>query len=99
MKRIKKTLRISIIVILLFGVSFSVTDSLAYWASGVSASSDVATATVPIGQWILFLPWDSSLSYSTGDFVTYNGTKWEAIKRSKNKEPITGSKWWQPYIA
>lgn len=101
MKRIKKSLRISIIALLLFGVSFSVSDSFAYWSTGVTGSNDVATAQVTTSSWNQIYAWSSTATYTIGDLVYHNGSTWISTKSGTNtKEPSLsrpGNLWWEPY--
>ena len=96
--KLKKTfLALAIIIFMVFSLSFVTSDSLAYWANGVTITQGSQTSTVTIGTWIL--PWDINTSYLAGDQVTNNGVTYQAKKDNPTKEPGVDSGWTSEWTA
>lgn len=50
---------------------------------------------ISIGEWIH--PWDSTITYQTGQIVEYNGTYYIALKKNSNKTPGFHKVFWGLY--
>jgi len=92
---IKKTfLALAITIFMVFSLSLTISESFAYWSSGLGADSAVnSDVTVTVGTWTFVAPWDSGTSYAIGDQVTHNGTTYQAKKNNPTKEPGVSSGW------
>ena len=83
----KKLLTIAIGTFMVFSLSLTTSESLAYWTAGFAADNAVTSPTVTSGTWDYIGPWGSGISYVTGDKVTHNGTTYQAKKDNPTKEP------------
>ncbi len=94
MKIKKAFLLISIAIFMVFSLSFTTSESFAYWASSINDAIDtLQTATVTIGTWSQVFPWDANETYVIGDLVTNNGTTYRAKKDNPTKEPGVDGGW------
>lgn len=92
--KLKKTfLALTIVIFMVFSLSFATSDSLAYWATSVNGNNNTDIATVTIGTWAQAFPWDTNETYVIGDLVTNNGTTYRAKKDNPTKEPGVSSGW------
>lgn len=71
-------------------LSFVTEHTYAYFASSISQPADQSgAAIVSIGDWqtVTAPAWDPNIQYNTGDQVEYQGSIYEALKKSSGKEP------------
>ena len=69
-------------------LSFVTEHTYAYFASSISQPADQSgTAIVSIGDWQTIPTWDPNIQYNTGDQVEYQGSIYEALKKSSGKAP------------
>ncbi len=89
----RKLLTISMIFLMVFSLSQFVDSTYAYWASGISTSSNTTTRTISTGTWTFTTPYDPNTSYNIGDIVTNNGITYEAKKSGLLREPGVEGGW------
>lgn len=99
--KIKKTfLAIAIAIFMVFSLSFTTSESFAYWASSINgANNSSQTALVTIGTWTQIYIWNTSDVYVIGDLVTNNGTTYRAKKNNPTKEPGVSGGWKSEWTA
>ena len=75
----------------------STSDTYAFWASSITGSNDVSSATVQTGTWNQAFEWQSGVAYNTDDIVTFNGITYRSLRNNNTKTPgANGSaQWWQ----
>ena len=100
MKIKKNLLTISLAMFMVFSLSFTTSESFAYWTNSVIGdTSDVASASVTTGTWVQAFPWDTNETYSIGDEVTNNGTTYRAKKNNPTREPGVSGGWKSEWTA
>ena len=87
-------LKIAVITIMVFAVSSVTEYSYAYWASNVTAPSNMTTeGDVGVGTFAYYEPWTSDGVYAVGDQVSHNGVIYQAKKANPTKEPGVDAGW------
>ena len=100
MKIKKKLLSLSLAIFMVFSLSFTTSESFAFWATGTTGDiSDVALTSVTTGTWDQGFPWDINATYVIGDLVTNNGITYRAKKDNPTKEPGVDGGWSSQWTA
>lgn len=87
-------LKIAVITIMVFAVSSVTEYSYAYWASNVTAPSNINTVgDVGVGIFDYYELWTIDGVYLTGDQISHNGVIYQAKKDNPTKEPGVDSGW------
>lgn len=90
----KTILKLSLLTLVVFSSSSLIDQSYAYWASGISSSSNTTNTSLTTGTWTFGNEqYDPNTSYTIGDIVTNNGSTYEAKKDGLLKEPGVDGGW------
>jgi hypothetical protein len=73
---IKRKILVKILILIVFVFSFTSTVMIGYsYFDNISSS---VQETITIGDWEQDIEWNSNISYSRGDIITFNGSTYQA---------------------
>lgn len=80
MNKKQNILIIAIFMFMVISLSFTTSQTFAYWAEPIQAPEIVdSTGIIATGEWEQIFPYDSNFNeYVAGDLVSYNGDIYEA---------------------
>ncbi len=83
----RKTLKVLLVMMILFTTIMASKISYAYFAEGVYGNNSDNTTTIVIGTWDFYESWRPDVFYFPGDLVSHNGVTYIALRPNMNKMP------------